>query len=195
MARRSALLLGSLLLAGSLAGCATPAGGAGAAGPDAIGEPSATNEPATVSDGEAAAARAQAQAWLDSALLPPEAVRSDASINGFISYTGWPCGPVEELEGFWTIPGAKVRDTANWLIEHPPAGLMTTAVGPVSDDPMVDSAIVGFIPQPDAQEGIVYTIDKAADGVVVRAEVAAMTESAVCPTPPGGGTWGAPGQG
>ncbi|MDQ1130278.1 hypothetical protein QE381_002406 [Microbacterium sp. SORGH_AS 888] len=33
------------------------------------------------------------------------------------------------------------------------------------------------------------------NGVGVRAEIAALTASAVCPTPPGGGTWGAPGQG
>lgn len=104
-------------------------------------------------------------------------------------------GPVEKLEAFWTIPNATVRDTANWLIQHPTADLMTTAVGPVADNPVVDSAIVGYIPAPDSQEGIVYTIAKTHNGVAVRAEIAAQTESAVCPPLPDGGMYGAPGQG
>jgi hypothetical protein len=79
-------------------------------------------------------------------------------------------------------------------MEHPTADLMTTAVGPVADDAAIDSAIVGYIPEPGALEGIVYTIAKTGDGVAIRAEIAALTESAVCPTPPGG-MWGAPGQG
>lgn len=179
----------------SLAGCATPAAGGGIAAPAGVSEPSAASGPTAASDSEVAAAREQAQAWLDAATLPPGAARSDGPIRGFISYTGWPCGPVEELEAFWRIPDATVRDTATWLMEHPTADLITTAVGPVSDDPAVDSAIVGYIPEPDSQEGIVYTIAKAGDGVVVRAEVAALTESAVCPTLPDGATYGAPGQG
>jgi hypothetical protein len=122
-------------------------------------------------------------------------VRSEAAIGGANSYTGWPCGPVEELEAFWTIPEATVPATANWLMDHPTADLITTAVGPVADDPAISSAIVGYIPEPGAQEGVVYTVYRSGDGVAVRAEVAALTESAICPTPPGGGMWGAPGQG
>jgi hypothetical protein len=102
---------------------------------------------------------------------------------------------VEELEGFWTIPGATVADTANWLRENPTANLLSTAGGPVPDDGTIDSAIVGYIPERDSQEGIVYTVAKTGDGVAVRAEVAALTESASCPTLPDGGTYGAPGQG
>ncbi len=80
-------------------------------------------------------------------------------------------------------------------MENPTADLMSTAVGPVDADPELHSAIVGYIPAPGSQEGIVYTIEKAADGVAVRAEIAAQTASAVCPPLPDGATYGAPGQG
>jgi hypothetical protein len=141
------------------------------------------------------AAHQRAQAWLDAATLPPGAVRSETRPIGFNSYTGWPCGPVEELEGFWTIEGTTVAAAANWLMEHPTGDLMTTAPGPVSDDPSIDSASVGYIPEAGAQEGVVYTVAKMDGGVAVRAEVAALAESAVCPPLPDGATYGAPGQG
>ena len=195
MRRRSVVVVGSWFLVVSLTGCATAAADGGVATPDVMGEPSTTSDPAAAAHSEVAEAREQAQTWLDAATLPPGALRSETSIGGFSSYTGWPCGPVEELEAFWTVPGATVRDTANWLMEHPTADLVTTAVGPVSDDPAVDSAIVGFIPEAGAQEGIVYTIARTGDGVAVRAEVAALTESGVCPPLPDGGQYGAPGQG
>jgi hypothetical protein len=92
-------------------------------------------------------------------------------------------------------PGATVPATANWLMKNPTAGLMTTAPSSVADDPAIDSTIVGFIPKPGAQEGIVFTIAKSADGVAVRAEIAALTESATCQPLPDGGMWGPPGQG
>ena len=191
---RSALVVGTFLLAFSLTACATAAAGGAIVTPVVMTEPSETREP-TASDSTDAAAREQAQIWLDAAVLPPGAVRSDTPVGGFNSYTGWPCGPVEELEAFWTIPVATVRDTANWLIEHPTADLITTAVGPLPNDPAIDSAIVGYIPASDSQEGIVYTIAKTADGVAVRAEIAALAESAVCPPLPEGDMYGAPGQG
>lgn len=193
MRSRSILMVGALLLTGSLAACASGADGGGVAEPGAA--PAQTSESAAPTNSADAAALAQAQAWLDAAVLPPGAVRSQAPIDGFGSYTGWPCGPVEELEGFWTIPGATVADTANWLRENPTANLLSTAGGPVPDDGTIDSAIVGYIPERDSQEGIVYTVAKTGDGVAVRAEVAALTESASCPTLPDGGTYGAPGQG
>lgn len=188
-------MVGSFLLAISLSGCASAAAGEVIDTPVVMSEPDATTEPTAPSDGESAAAREQAQAWLNAVALPTGAVRSGASVSSFNSYTGWPCGPIEELEAFWMIADANVRDTANWLMEHPTADLIATTVSPVSDDPAIDSATVGYIPEPGSQEGIVYTIAKTNDGVAVRAEIAALTESAVCPTPPGGGVWGPPGQG
>ncbi|MDL9978237.1 hypothetical protein [Microbacterium candidum] len=140
-------------------------------------------------------ARAQAQAWLDAAALPPGAVRSSVSTGRFDSYTAWPCGPVEQIEAFWTIPGATVAGAANWLRAHPTANLLSTAGGPVPDDPKITGAIVGYIPRPDAQEGIVYTLAKNDEGVAVRAQIAALAQGATCPPVPGGGSWGAPGQG
>lgn len=194
MRSRTAFAVGLSILAFSLAACATPAGDGTVVAPSAVSEPSESPEPAA-SESVDAAARAQAEAWLDAATLPPGAIRSDVSVASFSSFTGWPCGPVEELEAFWTIPGATVPGTANWLRENPTADLMTTSVAPVPDDPAISSAIVGYIPAPDSQEGIVYTIERTADGVAVRAEVAAMTESAVCPPLPDGAMYGAPGQG
>lgn len=40
-----------------------------------------------------------------------------------------------------------------------------------------------------------HYLAKTHDGVAVRAEIAAQTDSAVCPPLPDGGTYGAPGQG
>jgi hypothetical protein len=186
-------IVGAVLLTLSLSACTSATGDAVSPSGE-VTEPGATAEPVP-SSSEDAVALQRAQAWLDAATLPPGAVRSDRSSVGFTSYTGWPCRPVKELEAFWTISGASVAATANWLMEHPTADLITTAVGPVADDPAIGSAIVGYIPEQGAQEGVVYTIAKSRDGVAVRAEIAALTESAVCPELPDGGTWGAPGQG
>lgn len=128
-------------------------------------------------------------------MLPPRAVRAEGNVAVFSSYTAWPCGPYVQLEGFWKIPGATVSGTANWLRQHPTANLITTAVGPMPDEPAIDSATVGYIPEAGAQEGVVYTIQKLPDGVGVRAEVAAATAVATCPPLPDGGVYGAPGQG
>lgn len=143
-----------------------------------------------------AAALAQAQAWLDAANLPPGAVRTDTSPGDFNSYTGWPCGPYEQLEGFWVIPDTTVVDAANWLLENPTADLVTTNFGPATEESgSVDSAIVGYIPAPGAQEGIVYTLANKEGDVAIRAEVAAQTGTATCPPLSDGSVYGAPGQG
>lgn len=191
---RSALVACALLLTISLAGCASRAGDGGVVVDDKASEASPSIESTPPPEGVDAAAREQTEAWLDAATLPPGAVRSDESINGFNSYTGWPCGPVEELEAFWTIPDTTVPDTANWLMQNPTADLIATTTSPVPEIP-IDSASVGYIPEPGAQEGIVYTVMKTGDGVAVRAEIAALTESGSCPALPDGGTYGAPGQG
>lgn len=68
-------------------------------------------------------------------------------------------------------------------------------MGPVPDDTVIQSAIVGYIPAEGAQDGIVCTVEKTPDGVAVRAEVAAQTAEASCPLLPDGGQNGAPGQG
>lgn len=199
MRYRSVVMLTSVL-ALALTGCATPAAVAGAA--EAVSEPplsssvQASESSQVASPGSAdPEAHAQARRWLDAAALPPGAIPADASVASFSSYTGWPCGPVAELEGFWSIPGATVSGTANWLRNNPTADLISTSVAAVPDDPGIQSAIVGYIPSPGAQEGIVYTVERTADGVAVRAEVAAQTADASCPVLPNGGGYEAPGQG
>lgn len=180
MRSRSVALPGVLICAAALASCS-------GVSPDPPGTPpTATGDPA---------ARAQAEAWLEAAALPPGAEPADAGAAEFLSFTGWPCTPVEELEGYWTIPGATVAETANWLQANPTADLVTTGIGPYPDDPELDNLTVGYIPADGAQEGIVYTIVRTPDGVAVRAEVAALTASAECPELPDGGTLGPPGQG
>jgi hypothetical protein len=88
-----------------------------------------------------------------------------------------------------------VSETANWLGENPPGDLISTTIGPVPDNPALQSAIVGYVPAEGAQEGIVYTIEGTRGGVAVRAEVAAQTADASCPDLPNGGQYGPPGQG
>lgn len=185
-----------MIITVALTGCATRADvAAGSGSSTETSAPVESSEPVASPMGDAAAL-AQAQAWLDAVTLPAGAVRTETSSGGFNSYTGWPCGPYEELEGYWVIPDTTVVDATNWLIENPSADLTTATLRPPSEEwGPVDSASIGFIPAPDSQEGIVYSLAKVDDGVVVRAEVAAQTETASCPPLPDGGTYGAPGQG
>ncbi|GAA2074401.1 hypothetical protein GCM10009758_17070 [Microbacterium hatanonis] len=195
--RRSSLVVPSafLTLTVALTGCATGANVAGSGANEELPTPVESSEP-TMPESGAAAALAQAQEWLDAANLPPGAVRTDTPSASFNSYTGWPCGPYEELEGYWAIPKTTVVDVANWLIQNPTADLITTNFGPASEEwGPIDSAAVGYIPAVGSQEGIVYTLAKKDDGVAVRAEVAAQTDTATCPPLPDGGMYGAPGQG
>ena len=74
MRRRSGLVAGAVLLSLSVTGCATETAREGAA--EATGSVGA--QPAA--DAGDAAARAQAQAWLDAAALPPGATPADASV-------------------------------------------------------------------------------------------------------------------
>ncbi|MBZ4488072.1 hypothetical protein LQ938_11655 [Microbacterium sp. cx-55] len=195
MQRRSLVVSGSVLIATlALAGCASGANAAGDGTNNAAPAPAESSQPAapTTEDG---AALTQAQAWLDAANLPEGAVRTDTPSASFSSYTGWPCGPYEELKGYWVVPATNVANVANWLIENPTADLITTSFSPVTESGSIDSAIVGYIPAVGSQEGIVYTVAKKGDDVAVRAEVAAQTSAATCPPLPGGGMYGAPGQG
>ncbi|MGP3534789.1 hypothetical protein ACTU3I_08350 [Microbacterium sp. RD1] len=184
--RHPALAIGTmLLLLAPLVGCTTAAG---------EGAPTSSST-ATDSGSEEAAALEQAQAWLDAATLPPGAVRSSVATGSFTSYQGWPCGPTARLEAFWTVPDLTVAEAANWLMANPTADLVSTGVGPVPDVADIGEVNVGYIPSDDSQQGIVYTVAKRDDGVAVRAQIAALTESAVCPSLPPGTSLGKPGQG
>lgn len=187
MRRRTALAIGILSLL-VLTGCASGAGEG-----DVV--PLVGESTPTASDSVNSAAQVQAQAWLDAAVLPPGATRSSYATGRFQSHTGWPCLPVVQLEAFWTVPGWTVGKTYNWLMAHPTADLVSTAGMTLPEDTIVGEANIGYIPADDSQQGIVYTIAKNDDGVGVRAEIAALTASAVCPSLPPGETMGKPGQG
>jgi hypothetical protein len=190
MGRRAAPAIGIALVL-MLTGCASGAGGITASSAE-TSAPAASPTP-----DEDAVARAQAQAWLDAAELPPGAVRASHAPASFNSYTGWVCRPVAQLEAFWTVPGSTPADVADWLLAHPTAGLVTTYpyAGERPASANLDGATLGFIPADGSYQGIVYTVVKTADGVAVRAEIAALTASATCQTLPPGESWGLPGQG
>ena len=190
MMRRTAVLVPAvaMLLLVPLASCT--------AAPAAPGGPAPSSTAAPVTPDPLDAAEQQAQAWLDAAVVPPGAVRVSESPGEFYSYQGWPCQPVAKLEGYWTLADSTVPAATNWLRENPAADLVSTA-GPMrleADSP-TDAAMVGYIPADESQQGIVYTVAKADTGVIIRAEVAALADAAVCPSLEPGATLGKPGQG
>ena len=193
MRRWPGLAIGLLLLS-ALTGCASEPG---ERGPHLPGPTDAAEsaEPDAAESAEAVAARQRAQSWLDAAVLPPGAVSSASAPAHFNSYYGWPCTPVEQIEAFWTVPGASVAETADWLAQHPTADLIVPHRPHFPEGVDVDGVNVGQVPAPDAQEGIVYTVAKTRHGVGVRAQIAAMHESATCPSLPPGTSLGGVGQG
>lgn len=177
-----------------LAGCATVAVEAGGAA-----QPSPSPTPSLTTAKVDAAAAAKADLWLEGAVLPPDAIPSEsvpetAPPFGY-SYYDWPCPPMEERTAYWTIAGANVVDTANWLKEHPTAGLMDPAPVPLSGGPDIDSVTLGNVPEQDSLEGIAFTVNRTPDGVAVRAEIGVFTDSSVCRSLPPNSQWGGPGQG
>lgn len=182
------VLIGALIASG-VASCASSS-----TSTEPAQAPSPT-EPTATAAGPDPEAQAQAQAWLDAAVVPPGAEPTPGAPASFNSYTGWVCQPVAELEGYWTVPGMSVTAATNWLITNPTADLVTTAGEPWPEDQDVDGASVGYIPTDGTHQGIVYTVAKMPGGSAIRAEVAALSENAVCATPPDGGEWGLPGQG
>ena len=196
---RGPLVIAGMLLVGVLAGCATPVGSADPS-PTRKGPPPASAEtprPSVSTTPTAdAGAVARAQTWLDSASVPEGAVRvQEGDVPGFHPFPGWPCGPVATLTGFWRIPRADAVDTVDWMAAHPTPGLIVPLLPkyPAGNE---SEMTLGEIPTPDSQEGIVFSVMRIYDGsVVIRAEVAALAADATCPEPPGGGRWGAPGQG
>lgn len=151
--------------------------------------------PASADDG--AAAQQKADAWMKGVALPPGAVRaaSNPSPTLSIQHTGWWPTPMVVSTGYWTITGASVAATANWLSAHPTADLIVPVQNVLSDDDDIDMATVGNVPYRDALEGIAYTVAKTSDGVAIRAEIGAAPESATRPTIERGAYLGGPGQG
>lgn len=188
----SVLLISTALVAG----CSTAA-----AEGDAATEPSPSTSPTPTATKVDAAAAAKADSWLEGAVLPSDAVLSESVPHTTFpfasSYYDWPCSPMETRTANWTIAGADLIDTANWLKEHPTAGLKDPVPIPITvdDESEYDTVTLGNVPEADSLEGIAFTVNRTADGVAVRAEIGVFTEDTVCPEPPDGGRWGGPGQG
>lgn len=195
--RRRLTLAAAVLTALALTGCATGRAPAVAPTPAAAITPESTPAPSDViaSGSDDEQARAQAQAWLDDITLPPGTTTAASNVASFTSYTGWPCGPVSELEAFWLVPDATLSDTADWLDEHPAGGLLSVWGEHRPDNMDWDGMLLGYIPEQGAQEGIVYTLQTVPGGIAVRAEIAAQTSDASCPELPDGVQYGAPGMG
>ena len=174
------------------AGCGT--------GTDIV-EPAGTGQPTAAPADRSADAEAAATAdtWLEEAVMPPGAVRSetvpDASPSFEGSYYAWPCSPMEERTGYWIVEGADVVEASNWLKEHPTADLMVPVATPLAEDMSADIVSLGNVPERDSLEGISFTVTGTEGGAAIRAEIGVFTETTVCPTLEPGVSWGGPGQG
>lgn len=145
-----------------------------------------------------AAAQQKVDTWLETAPMPPEAVRSaeqpaDAT---FHSYQGWTCSPMATATAYWTVDGISIVDASNWLLGHPVPGLMPTWTTPYEPrDEQSDAVTFGNIPELGSQEGIAFSVVKRPGGIAIRAEAGVIPESAVCQTPAPGESFGSPGEG
>jgi len=196
--RRRATIIAGILVSGAvLAGCATGAGAAGAGAEGAAPPEPTPQQSATSAAGaeEDAAAVAKAEAWLEGAVLPPGAERSETPTAAFLSYYQWWCSPMVERTGYWTLQGASVVETRNWLSAHPTADLIATSDVPSAEDPAVTESNIGNVPFRGSLEGIAYTVTRIGGGVGIRAEIGVVPDNAVCPTPEPGVMLGGPGEG
>ncbi|MGM7665548.1 hypothetical protein [Microbacterium sp. A93] len=177
-----------------LAGCATAVSGA-----ESSGEPSAVPSASDFDPALDTAAAAKADSWLEGAVLPAAAVRVEesgqATLPSFYSYQGWPCSPMEIRTGYWTVEGADLVETANWLKEHPTADLIVTVPTLIAEGTQTDAVTLGNASDFDSLEGIAYSVVRTDHGVAIRAEIGVFTETTVCPSLPPGHSYGGPGQG
>lgn len=139
----------------------------------------------------------KAAGWLSNAALPPGAVRSGSSPSPLfdIQRTEWWYAPTVVKTAYWTIAGASVAETANWLGAHPTGDLVAPEPLPLSADDDTDLVSVGNVPLQGSLEGIAYTIAKTIDGVAVRAEIGVIPGSASLRAPSDADSLGGPGQG
>lgn len=188
---RSILLVGIGVLAVVLSGCAVPAPVSTAA--PIVAASSTSPEPTAD-----AAAQEKVDSWIDGAGVPDGAVRSETSPEGaqFLSWQGWTCDPMALATGYWTVSGATISETANWIVEHPIPGLISTSSADYGEDVNgTDELTFGNIPEYGAQEGVAFSIVPLADGVAIRAEGGAIPAETVCQTPEPGTEFGSPGEG
>lgn len=190
------MLIGVAMVSIAMSGCAsTPV----AAPTSTPASPSGSAPPSTPSapPSDETEAQQRADAWLKTTPTPPGAVWSEKSPSPLfdISYQGWVCAPTITTTGYWTIDGMSIGDALVWMRSNPTPGLTPVNAGMLSVDDSADVVTMGVTPAPESQEGVVLTFVKTPTGSAVRAEVGAMTASAICPPPPDGGEWGHPGEG
>lgn len=179
-----------------LAGCATDAV---AVKPESEVVSSSAPSPTATPVVDLEAAR-EAQSWIDDAVLPAGAVRSDAAPStsggwGTERYTWW-CSPTEVRTAYWTVPGATVVEAASWMSDHPTADLMVPIPFQViaGTEPVTRATVLNY-PTRESLEGIIYTISETPEGVAIRSIVGVIPATATCPTPEPGTQLGGPGMG
>ncbi|WP_292715504.1 hypothetical protein [Microbacterium sp. 13-71-7] len=191
--QRGVLLLAGVLGIVALSGCG--ATGSPDADPTQVPPQVPTASP-TAADPAREEAAQRADRWLSTAAVPPGAVQVKGPTTSFNSSQGWVCEPTITKQRFWTVEGMSFTDVANWMMANPTPGLISNRTGPLDPDSPADEVNIGNVPHRGALEGVVFTVAKVSDGTVaIHAEIGAAATDAVCPTPPGGGSWGEPGMG
>lgn len=188
-----------VLTAALLVGCATTRDGVptstAASTPAAAATPTPTPPPTTST--AFAEADQRAQDWLASTPIPPGATAVENSPTDVFAqqWQGWVCTPTATVIGYWTVDGMSPGEALNWMLVNPTPGLVLTRSAPVTSDEGSGVISMGATPAGENLEGIAFTYAPMPDGAALRAEVGAVPSDAVCPTPPGGGSWGRPGEG
>lgn len=186
-----------MLLTVALTGCASAIAGPPTSAPSYGPPPTATATATQPPSDDIAVAQQRAQEWLATTPMPAQAIRVESSPSGIFAqvWHGWVCTPTAEVKAYWTIAGMTPGETLNWMLEHPTPVLVLTRTQPVAADEQMDGALMGATPADSPLEGIAFTYAAVEGGTAVRAQIGAVPAMASCPTPPGGGTWGRPGEG
>lgn len=198
--RWGVIAVGSVLVATSIAGCASGPGVTGSAPTsEATVAAPITPDPSFVPTPDPAA-DARAQAWMDSLPVPAAAKRVEDSPSSSFSMisTAWLCQPTIVKEAYWVVDGMSLPETTRWMSQHPAPGLFSSLYGPISDDQTSPGAMTSFglTPQEnDPFQGIFVVIAQTEHGSAIHAQAGTYPESAVCPTPEPGTTFGGLGQG
>lgn len=187
----------AVLLTGVLTGCASVVGSPPPSAPVYGPPPTPTPAVTEPSSDDLAVAQQRAEEWLATTPMPEQAVRVEKSPSATFGqvWHGWVCTPTAEVKAYWTIAGLTPGETLNWMLEHPTPGLVLTRTQPVAADDSMDGALMGATPADSPLEGIAFTYASIDGGTAVRAQIGAVPAMASCPTPPGGGSWGRPGEG
>ncbi|WP_066517010.1 hypothetical protein [Curtobacterium ammoniigenes] len=193
---------GALVMVGVLAlsGCTAPAASqtAGANGrSDHAEAAAATASPspsgAALSDSTTGSvdpvARAAANAWITSAVLPPNAVRSTEQADTPDDAPPPPiCTHMAHAKAYWSLPTMSPDAAIAWLKTHPSPGLMVTFSS--------DQGGFGTVADQDEQSAtstvnsLLFTVVRVGSGTGIRADAYRLGTDSVCPSNPGGAAFG-----